>query len=338
MTVQRKLLIAGLFLGVLLIVGTGGYMAIEGWGVLDALYQTVITLSTVGFSEVEPMSASGRIFTMFLIVGGVGGAAYTLSSTVQLAIEGQFNEYFGRRRMVHTIAGMNGHYIVCGFGRVGQEIARELHDHAVPFIVVEHDPTLEPLLREAGYPCVYGEATRPDVLRQAGAERATTLLAASDRDTDNTYIVLMARAINPRLFTVSRATRPDAELPLQHAGADRVISPYNVAGRQMASAALYPAITDIMNIGVTTPDGDMVVAHLNVTHDSGLAGQSVAEMQRSLQFAEVIGLTRGNQYVARPAQDMEIAVDDQLFVVAVAANVHAFGQSLRNTRAHQETA
>lgn len=328
-------MIAFAFLICLMAAGTIGYMVIEGYTLNEGIYQTAITLSTVGFTEVRPFSEAGRIFTMFLIFGGVGGAAYTLSSTVQLAIEGQFNEYFGRRRMEHDVASLQGHVVICGFGRVGQEIARELAQYAVPFVVVEQDAAMDAALRHLKYFYIHGQATDEQVLRAAGTPRASALVAASDLDTDNTYIVLIARAMNPDLYIVARASHAAAESPLRMAGASRVISPYNVAGHQMAAAVLYPSMNDLMVTGARSGDSDIVVAHFQITADSELEGRSIGSIGDRSTIPSVLALRRGSQFVSHPERDIVLRCDDEIFVAATAKQVQRFARSTQSASAAQ---
>jgi voltage-gated potassium channel len=176
---RRRLLVAGLYLVALLVLGTAGYMVVEGWSAFDAPYQTVITVSTIGFGEAHPLTTAGRGFTMVLILAGVGGAAYVLSTSVQIAVEWQLGEFFGRRRMRRHIEAMRDHAIICGFGRVGQEIAQDLYDRGAPFVIVESDPAAGARSGQLGYDHIDGNATDDDVLMAAGITHAATLLAAS---------------------------------------------------------------------------------------------------------------------------------------------------------------
>ena len=171
-------------------IGVIGYTAIEGWSFLDSLYMTITTITTVGYSEVHPLTTAGRIFSIFLIVGGVGGALYALTGIVQYVIEGNIGTTWGRRRMKNKIAKLKGHFILCGFGRVGEEIARTFKEEGVPFVIIENRPECIARLEQAEHLHLPGDATKDEVLREAGIERARGLVAAVGSDTDNTYITL----------------------------------------------------------------------------------------------------------------------------------------------------
>jgi voltage-gated potassium channel len=320
---RRRLLVAGLYLVALLVLGTAGYMVVAGWSAFDALYQTVITVSTIGFGEVHPLTTAGRSFTMVLILAGVGGAAYVLSTSVQLAVEWQLGEFFGRRRMRQHIAAMQDHAIICGFGRVGQEIAQELHDREAPFVVVESDPAAGARSGQLGYDHIDGNATDDDVLLAAGITHAATLLAASDSDTDNTYIVLSARTLSPSLYIVARASNPQSEPKLVRAGADRVISPYRIAGQHMAMAALHPAMVDFVITGSLRRDGDVILADLTVTADSPLAGRVLGEVLTAGGATTVLGVRRNGTLRTEPAATEVLELGDQVILLGPAAHVEA---------------
>lgn len=324
-TLRRRLAITFALLLTLVVGGTAGYMLIEGWSFLDALYQTVTTIATVGFGEIHPLSDPGRVFTIVLILGGVGGAVYTLTSVVQLALEGELLEYFGRRRMHGRIGAMRDHYIVCGFGRVGREIAQEFHARGISFAVVDNNPHNEELLRRLGYCYLDGNATDDEVLIAAGVQRAAGLLAASDTDTDNTYIVLSARALNPRIYIVARAGQPSTEAKMLRAGADRVISPYTIAGRHMAIAVIQPAMVDFMTTAFRSREGDLMLAELTVTQRSGLAGRSLQEVFGGHRATTVLGLRREDgELIAGPQLRETLRLGDQIIVLGAEEELESF--------------
>ncbi len=232
----RRLLGASIAFVMVLVFGTVGYLVL-GFGALDAVYQTVTTVSTVGFREVEPLSAAGQIFTMALIVVGVGTALYAFSVLIETLIEGRLNELLGRRRMEHSIASMHGHVIICGWGRVGRSIADELAEAGRDVVIVEADPSV---LDGISHPAKVGDATEDAVLREAGIERASALVAAVHLDADNSFITLSARALNPKLFIVARARSQGSVEKLRRAGADRVVNPQSIGGARMAAFVLRP--------------------------------------------------------------------------------------------------
>ena len=334
MTVQRRMVFALVYLAVLLVGGTLGYVLIEDWPVFLGFYQTVTTIATVGFGEMRPLSTAGRAFTLVLIFAGVGGAAYTFSTAVQLAIEGQFGVYFGRRRMAHHIAALRDHYIVCGFGRVGQGIAHELHQRQAPFIVVESDAAVIDELERLGYVHIHGDATRDEVLRTAGVERAAGLMAASGQDTANTYIALAARSFNAGLHIVARASHPDSVDKLRRAGADRVVSPYDVAGRHMAIAGLHPAMVDFLTTDFHHPDGDVILAQVTVAGGSGLAGRTLADVLAGRRGTTVLGLRRPDGKLdTEPEPGEVLRAGDQVLLIGPSRQVEAIAGRERRSDA-----
>ncbi|MFN8558808.1 MAG: potassium channel protein [Dehalococcoidia bacterium] len=325
MSHARRLFISGSMLLALVCVGTLGFMVIERWSLLDALYQTVTTLSTVGFREVHPLSRPGMVFTMLVIVLGVGTLFYTLTAAVELAVQGELGEYFGRRRMQRRLGEMSGHYIVCGYGRVGREVAQEFKARRIPFVVVDTNPLMEAELRRLGYDYIEGNATDDDVLKAAGVEQAKGLLAAADADTDNTYIVLSARALNPHIFIVARAGQPSTEDKLRRAGADRIVSPYAIAGRHMAVAVMQPAMVDFMTTAFRTHEGELMLAELTATAASGLMGRSLRQVFGASRATTVLGVRRADgDLVVGPGPDVVLHAGDQIIVLGPETELESF--------------
>ena len=303
-----------LFLG-LLVFGVAGYMLIEGWSFLDALYMTVTTVATVGFREVQPLSTGGQVFTIFLIIFGVGVALYVLTTVVQIGVEGEVGRLLGVRRMKGKIGSLGNHYILCGFGRVGEEIAREFSARHIPFVVVESNPEALDRLRQRPYLFVEGDATTDATLLEAGIERARGLLAASDSDSGNTYITLTAKALNPGAFVVARAGQPANEPKMRRAGADRVISPYLIGGRRMALSVLQPLMVDFIDTLVRGRHGEQLLAELEVTADSAIAGSSLGEALSLCPGAAALGIQkRDGTLVVGPRPDEVLSVGDRLMV------------------------
>lgn len=231
----RGVLVLALLIGV----GIAGYMVIEGWSLLDAAYMTIITFTTVGYAEVHPLSTGGRIFTIFLTVVGVGVMLYILSRVVNAAVA---HEIVGllvrRRRFRRRMAKLKEHYIVCGYGRVGAAVASTLQESSTPLLIIDRDADVLSEAEEQGLLCLQGDATRDADLQSARVSDAVGLIAATGQDSENIYISLTARGLNPDLHIVARASYPEAEVKLRRAGADRIISPYAIGGRQMAMSAM----------------------------------------------------------------------------------------------------
>jgi len=313
---QRRLLVAALLLSALVVLGVAGFMLIEGWSFLDALYMTVTTITTVGFEEVQPLSDGGRIFTVFLILFGVGVAFYILTTLVATVVEGDLGLALGVRRMKGRIEALRDHHILCGFGRVGEEIAREFTDRKIPFVIVESVPESLDRARKKGYLFVEGDAATDATLLEAGIRRARCLLAASDSDAGNTYIVLTAKALNPRLFVVARAGQPVSEERVRRAGANRVISPYSIGGRRMALSALQPLVLDFIDTLAAGRHGEQILAEIAVTDESGLAGLTIDGCFISCPGATVLALQKPTgpiQVGPRPSTVLEVG--DRLMVL-----------------------
>ena len=239
MRLFRSRLARGVFaLAVVVAVGIVGYMVIEGWSLLDAAYMTIITLTTVGYEEVHPLSSTGRIFTILLMVAGVGVMLYVLTTVVNLAVAHEVGSLFRRRKLKTRISKLKGHFIVCGFGRVGRVVASTLQGESVPVIVIDKQAEAFAEAEDLGLLYLQGDATRDADLISAQIDKAVGLVAATGDDSENVYITLTARGLNPGLHIVARASRPEAEEKLRRAGADSVVSPYSIGGREMALTAM----------------------------------------------------------------------------------------------------
>lgn len=311
---------------VLLVAGTAGYMAIEGWSAFEALYMTVITVTTVGYLEVHPLSPAGRAFTMVLLIMGVGAILYVLTNGVAFVLEGDLAAIVGGRRMQGKIQQLRGHYILCGFGRVGEEIAREFQQRAVPFVIVDHNPEALQRARGAGCLIVEGDATLDAALEAAGIRRAGCLIAASDSDAGNTFITLSAKALAPAISVIARVGLPVNEVKLRQAGADRVFSPYTLAGRRMALAATQPFMIDFVDTLVRGRHGEVILAELEVKPASALAGATLEQACREAPSVTVLAVRRpeGSLAVAPPGHTV-LAPGDQLILLGEEDDVRTVG-------------
>lgn len=312
---QRLILPFGL-LAVVFTVGIGWYWLLEDYSVLDAVYQTVITLSTVGYEEVHPLDDSGRVFTIVFILTGIGLMFYTATALVELVVAGEIRDMLGRRRTERRVRRMENHVIVCGYGRVGQEIAHELAEHHVEHVVVDQRADVLIEAKEAGAAVAHGDATEEPVLREAHVDRARALVAAADSDVGNTYIVLTARSLNPDLFIVARAGSPAAEQRMMSAGANRVISPYQIAGRRMALSVVQPLMLDFVDVlsARRTPD-EKILAEIVVDPDSGLDGQTIAEAFEAGMGISLLGLEHADKDIMIGPSGSEILHDgDRLMI------------------------
>jgi voltage-gated potassium channel len=297
----------------LLAAGTVGYELIEGWSALDALFMTAITLSTVGYGEVHALSPAGVVFSVLLIFSGVGAALYTLNAIMQTVFEGQLGEMLEVRKMKGRIDALRDHYIVCGFGRVGHEVALELKAEGVAFVLVEHDREVQERARGLGYLYVAENATAEEALDAAGVRRARCLIAALGSDAENTYLTLCARAMNPDLLIVARADSARGEERLRQAGADKVVSPYRIGGRSIAFSALQPRVSDFLDLS----GGEQWIAEIEVDEGSELVGMTLDEFRHKQGNGNVVlGLHGPNgRFVVGPSAERRLKAGDRMLVL-----------------------
>jgi voltage-gated potassium channel len=298
--------------------GTFGYRYLEGWSLLDSLYMTVITLTTVGYSEVHPIERmETRIFTILLILSGMGVVFYTLSTITHLIVEGHIGDLLGSRKVKRAIEKMKHHCIVCGYGRIGQSICHELQKAHVPFVVVEKDPLLIQRLEQEAIPGVLGDATTEEALIEAGIHRARALIPAAHTDADNVYITLTAKSLNPRIFIVARAADPHAHKKLQWAGADRVVSPYQMSGRRMANLILRPNVVEFIEGSLFDPDVDLVIEEILLPDQGPLVGVSLMDsgLRRDYNLIVVAIKRKEGELIINPSPQEVLSSGDILIVL-----------------------
>lgn len=246
--VPRTLAVAIALAAAVVLLGLTGYHWIEGYGWFDAFYMTITVISTVGGGELVPLSFAGRVLTLFVIVTGIGVLSYALLSMVQYVIEGQLRRAVGSRAMRRRVSKLENHLLLCGFGRVGAEIARMFQAQGAPFVLIDQNTDRLKEATELGYRVIPGDAADVDVLHQAGIERARALVTALDSDAYNIYVTISARVLRPDLYIVSRASAPDAEARLKLAGANHVVSPYTAGARLMSTMAMHPSAADTVEL------------------------------------------------------------------------------------------
>ncbi len=263
-------------LAVVIAVGITGYMVIDGWSLFDSFYMTIITISTVGYTEVHPQSTAGRAFTSVLIVVGVGTMLFGFGVFAETLAENSFGIFRRQRQMERRLKELRDHFIVCGYGRIGTEIVVEFEEHQVPYVIIERsDEPLERLHREEKLH-VEGDAASEDILKSAGIERARGLISAVDSDERAVYITLAARTLNPKLYILARAGHPESVRRLELAGADRVISPYRMAGHLMAELAVRPGLVDLLDT-LHHGESDIGLEEIIVGPHTKAVGKSIAE-------------------------------------------------------------
>jgi voltage-gated potassium channel len=304
-----------LALGLLVCIGTAGYRILEGFTLLDSLYMTVITLTTVGFGEVHPLSPAGRIFTMLLILGGVGVAAFTVTASVDYLVSGQWRAHWDARRRRKMLNTLNRHVIVCGFGRVGRFVAQDLKSEGVPFVILEKEPERMEHTRRFGYLALQGNAANEGLLEQAGIRRARGLVAAVDSDAENVYITLTARGLNPDLNIIARANFEESESKLLRAGANRVLLPYSISGRRMVTMLLHPEIADFLEEVAHAGGMELLLEQVKVGKASKIEGLTLAEAKTRLQLNVSVLAYKvpGSAVNQRPAPETRFTEGMQIF-------------------------
>jgi voltage-gated potassium channel len=315
MSPRRRVLWGVCVLAIIIAAGVIGYVVIEDWSFVDALYMTIITVTTVGYDEVHPLTTSGRIFSIFLIVGGVSGALYALSGIAGYIIEGHLGTTLGRRRMERTIAKLKGHFILCGYGRVGQEIARIFTEEGVSFVIIDKDQESIASAERDGRPYVLADATSDEGLKEAGIERARGLVVATGSDADSVYITLSARGLRPDLFIEARASSSSAGAKLKKAGANRIIAPYNLGARRMAELALRPAVVDFIDTVIHRRGRELQMENIAVGSNSALAGLTVEETRHRTKAAILAISKKSGKLLANPQGEETIESGDRLITL-----------------------
>jgi voltage-gated potassium channel len=304
--------------------GTIGYVVL-GFSFLDALYQTVTTVTTVGFREVEPFTAAGKIFTIVLVVVGVGSALYALVLLMETLLERQLPELFGRRRMERRIGGMHDHVVLCGWGRVGKAIARDLAGSGTGLVVIDSDPTR---LEGTDHPTVLGDATEDDVLERAGIGRARALVAALSTDAGNLFVTISARAMKADLFIVARVRVAENEEKLRRAGADRVVNPQSIGGARMAAFVVQPHVTEFLDVVMHERDIEFRLEELLVPTSSSIAGTSIRDAQvRDRTGALVLALRdEDGTFTNNPAPETVIRAGQVIIAIGTPDDLDALEQ------------
>ncbi len=317
----RRVRIGLAALGMVLIVGTVGYLCF-GFGVLDAIFQTVITVTTVGFNAPHPLDAGSKVFTIFVILIGVGTALFTFSAVLEVLIEGHMRDLVRRRRMERNIEAMHGHVIVCGWGRVGREVAQFLTNAHRDVVVIDRD-----LDRLAGapYAWVCGDVADDQTLLDAGIDRAGTLVAALDTDSDNLYLTVASKTMRPDVQIIARARNESSESKLVRAGADRVVNPQQLGGDRMASFVTQPYVVDFVDVVMHDGTLKFRLEELAVSADSPLTGNTIRSAHlRDRTGALVLAIRRPDgSFLTNPSPEDIIEAGDVLISVGTAEQLEA---------------
>ncbi|WP_406230413.1 potassium channel family protein [Nocardia sp. NBC_01009] len=315
--------ISRVLLAFLLVVlgGTVGYL-ILGFGVLDALYQTVTTITTVGFREIHPLGPAGQVFTMVLILVGAGTALYMFGVLLEALIEGHLRQHMERRRMDRQILRMSGHIIVCGWGRVGCSTAQYLSGLGKQIVVIDRDPAR---LQDLEYPNVLGDVTDDSVLEAAGIGRARALIAALDSDADNVYVTLSSRALRHDLVIIARARTEGSKSKLLRAGANRAVNPQLIGGRRMAAFALQPNVAEFLDVVMHDDTLEYRIEEVQIASESPLIGRSLKESAlRQRTGALVLAIrTPTGKFIANPTGETQLVADTILIVLGTPTQLDA---------------
>jgi len=306
-----------LFLFGLILLGTFGFVTIEGWSFFDALYMSVITLTTVGYKEVHDLSHEGRVFNLFLILLGVGGVTYAISKIVSEIMNIDFEER-RRKRMQKRIDRLKNHTIVCGYGRMGEVICKELAHHHINFVVIEQREALVHELKKTPYFFIEGDAANDDNLISAGIERANVLVSAVNNDSDGLYIALAGRSLNPSLFIIVRANEQKAKAQILRAGANKVILPFIMSGHKVAESVINPAVEDLFDLtGAQKDDENKIqLADLFITETCSMRNASLADLGPQMQDLIIVGVRNKEEgFLFKPESSYQFKEGDCLITM-----------------------
>ena len=297
--------------------GTAGYVLIEGWSPWDAFYMAVISVTTAGYREVHELSRAGQVFTAVLLIGGVGTAFYAFTLVAAGIIESRLQPRIAERRRLRMIDHLTDHFVLCGAGRIGRIVADEFRRQGVPFVVVDRDPDAVQEVLALGDVGVVADAGREDVLAKVHVDRARGLIAALGSDAENVYAILSARVLRPDLFVVARADSEDAERKLRLAGADRVVSPYQIGAARMAQTALRPTVVDFVHFATSSDNLELSMEQIGIGADSVLAGRSILDANlRQLYGVIVVGIRRADGTMEfNPPSGAVMGAGDELIVL-----------------------
>lgn len=324
----KKLKIALLISVLIFIMGTLGYHYIEGWSFVESLYTTVITLATVGYGDFHPQHMMGRIFTVVLIIFGVGAMAYTIGMATEVMVEGQLKKAMGRGKLKKKIEKLADHYIVCGYGRIGHIICKEFAAENIDFVIIDDDPLTIQEIEEEGFIYYHGSATEDKTLLETGIKRAKGVICALPTDAQNLYVILTVKELNADIYILSRAEDETSERRLIRAGADRAISPYTVGGMRMAMAALRPAIVDFIEITTRRQSLELRMEELFVCDTSPVLEKSLEESKIRQHYGLIIVAIKkaSGQMIFNPDASYVIEKGDKLITLGEDFNLIKFSE------------
>jgi len=309
-------------------IGTLGYMVIENWNIFDALYMTVITLTTTGFQEVHPLSMPGKLFTVLILTGGVGFLTYIITSLIRIFTEGEYKKSIWRNKMQKKVSVMKNHTIICGFGRMGQAVCEEFERRNQPFVVVENDPEVINALHEKAYTCVLGDASNEETLKKANVSSAKNLISVLTTDAQNVYTVLTARDLNRKIYIVTRALDQNAQRKIRNAGANKVICPYAITGSRIAKTILDPAADDFIDFTLGK-DFEVELSDILVHNKSTLVGKTILESEIRKKGIIIVGIKQTNgEILFAPSPSRKIEEHERIVALGPREAIKDFNASV----------
>jgi voltage-gated potassium channel len=327
--ITGKLKIALLILLTVVVIGTIGFHSIEKWSLIDSFYTTMTTLSTVGYGDYTPKTTQGKLFTVFIIILGVGTMLYSFGLISETVIEGRLRNLLGRGKLKTMIDKMNNHYIICGCGRIGYLICRELTAEKVPCVVIDNNPEVIQKVQDDGFTYCRGDATQDKTLIEAGIKRAKGIICVLPSDAENLYVILTAKELNQNIFIMSRSEEEESEHRLIRAGADRVMSPYTLGGVRMAMAILRPAMLDFIEITTSRQSLELRMEEISICKGSPFIGQSLegSEIRRRYGLIIVAVKKESGKMIFNPMANYTIDESDRLIAMGEDENVKQFAES-----------
>ncbi len=337
--ILTHVILFSLLLLFLLAIGTVGYHVIEKWNWVDCLYMTIITISTVGYREIGPLSPGGKFFTMGLILYSVIMVAYIVGYFTKFLVESEIFLFFGRKKLERQIQGLNDHTIICGFGRIGSFICHELNQSQRPFVIIENDPEIIQEIEAYGYLFIRGDATSDDTLIRAGIRRAKALVTSVETDANNLFITLTARGLNPNLFILSRAGDESTEKKLLLAGASKVVSPYKMGALRMANILLRPAVVDFAETVFQKRGLNLRIEEFPLRHDASLIGTTLKDSRFREHFGIIVVAIKrpSEEMLFNPSPEETLHAGDTLIVLGKPENLDRFGKVLKHNTHRRES-
>lgn len=323
---HKKILTLGLLLLAVIGLGTLGYVLLAGGSFIDALYMTIITVTTVGFKEAFPLTPAGKVFTIVLIVTGLGLVFYFFNTIIEDTIEGRIRKIFGRRKMEKNIARMRDHVVIAGFGRMAEVVCRELKEAAVEFIIIESALQRFSVAEERSYPVLNASATDEDAMKAAGIEKARVFLALLPDDADNLFTILSARELNPDLCIITRALDLGNEKKLYKAGATRVVSPYELSSHRIVRMVQKPNVVDFFDFLLSSHKYTLSLEEKVIGEKSGLIGKAIRDAGfRDRYDAIIVAIRRGGEMIFKPGPDLKLQSGDIIIFIGEREALKLFG-------------